>query len=170
MSGGMITQSEAEHFRRQISERRRLMYLEGLIPLLQKKLREMKGNAFGSLRVTQSWAFMPRGTAVPDPTAAAAVQAAEAEHQAEYRQTQERLRALILERERLRAHQELFTCCLRALPEQHRFLVEAKLMEDRPWREVETLYAARYGSSPHRDTLRRHLHQAVQTMEEIENS
>ena len=166
----MSPRNETEHFRRQISERRRLMYLESLIPLLQKKLREMKEPAYGSIRLTQNWDFLPGGAAPGNPTAAVAIRAADAENQTEYREAEEHLRAMIRERDALRGRQELFSCCLRALPEEQRFLVEAKLLEEKTWQEVETLYASRYGASPHRDTLRRHLRLALNAMGEIRNA
>ena len=156
-----------EELRRRASERRRLRYLEGVIPLLLQKLREMKREIYGDIRITQSWAFQPGRPGVGDPTAAVAARAAEITAQEEYRQTERRIRELTAERDRLRRRQDLFRCCLTALPEEQQFLIEAKVLEGKPWAELERLYENRYGERLHRDTLRRHLDQAIRTMRDV---
>ena len=156
-----------EEFRRRAAERGRLRYLEKIIPLLIKRQRELKNGVYGGLRLTQSWAFLPGRPGPADPTAAAAARAAEIEQQEEYRQTEQRLRALSQERDQLRRRMDLFDCCLTALPEEQRFLLEARVLEEKSWPEVERLYENRYGVRLHRDTLRRRLSQAVRTVRGI---
>lgn len=156
-----------EALRLRASERRRLRYLEGVIPLLLQKLREMKRDAYGGIRVTQSWAFQPGRPGVGDPTAAVAARAADITADEEYRKNEQHLRKLMAERDQLRRRQELFRCCLNALPEEQQFLIEAKVLEDRPWAELEQLYENRYGMRLHRDTLRRRLTAAIRTMRDI---
>ena len=153
--------------RRQASERQRLQYLESMILLLRQKLEEMRKDIYGGIRVTQSWAFQPGRPGVGDPTAAVAVRASDIEGQEEFERTEKRLRALTRERDRLRLKQELFDCSLRALPEEERFLVEVRVMENRPWSAVENLYENQYGIRLHRDTLRRRLSAAVHVMGEM---
>ena len=157
----------ADELRRRAAERGRLRYLEKVIPLLIKRQRELKNGVYGGLRLTQSWAFLPGRPGPADPTAAAAARAAEIEQQEEYRQTEQRLRALSQERDQLRRRMDLFNCCLTALPEEQRFLLEARVLEEKSWPEVEKLYENRYGVRLHRDTLRRRLGQAVRTVREI---
>lgn len=156
-----------EALRLRASERRRLRYLEGVIPLLLQKLREMKRDAYGGIRVTQSWAFQPGRPGVGDPTAAVAARAADITADEEYRKNEQHLRKLMAERDQLRRRQELFRCCLTALPEEQQFLIEARVLEDKSWNELEKLYENRYSVHLHRDTLRRHLRTAIQTLQEI---
>lgn len=153
--------------RRCVSERMRLKYLESLIPLLEQKQRECRQDIYSGIRLTQSWEGAMAHSAPGDPTAAVAARAADLETREEYRLTEQRIRVLTQERDRLRRRQQLFTCCLTALPEEQRFLVEAKILEGKAWTSVETLYENRYGQRLHRDTLRRRLTQAVQTLQEI---
>ena len=157
----------ADELRRHAAERGRLRYLEKIIPLLIKRQRELKNGVYDGLRLTQSWAFLPGRPGPADPTAAAAARAAEIEQQEEYRQTEQRIRALSQERDQLRRRMDLFDCCLTALPEEQRFLLEARVLEEKSWPEVERLYENRYGVRLHRDTLRRRLGQAVRTVREI---
>ena len=152
--------------RRCASERRRLAYLEGVIPLLARRLRELRQESpYASIRVTQRWADITSSCRFPgDPTAAVAVRAADAAGQAELRETERRLRDLTFEKETLLRRQEWADCFLRALAEDQQFLVETRLLQGQPWSRVETQYEARFGVRYHRDTLRRRLAAAVQML------
>ena len=153
--------------RARASERGRLRYLEKFIPLLLQRRREIRQEIYGGVRTTQSWAFLPGRPGPADPTAAAAARAADIASNEEYRRNEQRIRELTAERDRLRRRQELFACCMTALPEEQQFLVETKVMEDRPWGELEKLYENRYGVRLHRDTLRRRLREAVRVLGDI---
>ena len=161
---GRITPDELH---RAVSERRRLLYLENLIPLLRQKQRELRQDIYGSIRITQNWAFQSGKAWKADPTAAVAARAADLETQEEYSQTEQRLRALTQEREQLLRRQHFFDCCLNALPEEQRFLIEAKIVEGKTWNDIEALYENRYGSHLHRDTLRRRLSEGIRTLRDI---
>ena len=166
-AAGVQAPDPAAELRRLASERQRLRYLEGVLPLLGRRLREMRREVYGGIRVTQSWSSLPGRPGRADPTAAVAARAAEIENQEEYRRTEQRIRALTQERDLLRRRKDLFDCCLTALPEEQRFLIEAKVLEEKSWTDVEKLYENRYGIHLHRDTLRRRLHTAVQTISDI---
>ena len=153
--------------RRCASERRRLAYLNGLIPLLRQKLCELRRESpYEAIRITAGWSG-PAGRAVPgDPTAAVAVRAADSALRAELCRTERKLRELTAERELLSRRQDRAACCLNALREDERFVVEARVMQDLPWAQVEEAFEARFGVRYHRDTLRRRLSSAVRTLNE----
>ena len=148
-------------------EKGRLAYLETLVPLLIRRLREMRQDSTAGPRVTQSWSFLPRAGIIADPTGACAARAADLEQSEEYRAVQRRLQALCAERERLRRRVQLADCCLAALGDESRFLVEARLVDGRSWPQTETLYRQRYGVDYSSDTLRRKLRAACRTLENI---
>ncbi len=163
-AAGAPAPDTAAELRRLASERQRLRYLEGVLPLLGRRLREMKQEVYGGIRVTQNWSFLPGRANPGDPTAALAARAAEIALQDEYRQMEKRVRDMERERSALRRRQELLACGLRALPEEQRFLVETKIMDGRSWPETEDLYEKTYGYRLHRDTLRRRVGQAVKAL------
>ena len=163
-AAGVQAPDPAAELRRLASERQRLRYLEGVLPLLGRRLREMRREVYGGIRVTQSWSFLPGRTGPGDATAALAARAADIALQDEYRQLEKRIRDMDRERSVLRRRQELLACGLRALPEEQRFLVETKIMDGRSWPETEDLYEKAYGLRLHRDTLRRRVGQAVNAL------
>ena len=153
--------------RRCASERRRLSYLDSLIPLLEKRLRELRTDSPYEVRVTANWSGMPPRPGYGDPTAAAALRAIRSDFQAEVRQTGQKFHSLALEREQLLGRQARASCYLNALTADERYLIEARVIRNTPWTRVEQEYEARFGLRYHRDTLRRRLDSAVRTLNEV---
>ncbi len=146
------------------SDRARAEYLRRYIPLMEKRLSELKEEALQGI----GRALPPDAVRVScgpgDPTGRLAVRAAEDALTEEMRLCRDQLNGLRREAAALDAHLSLMECLLASLTEESRFLLTARYLDRVSWPELARRYQERYRVDYVPLTLRRRCAHAMDAL------
>ena len=146
------------------SDRARAEYLRRYIPLMEKRLSELKEEALQGI----GRALPPDAVRVScgsgDPTGRLAVRAAEDALTEEMRLCRDRLARMKDDYAALAAQLSMTDWLLATLPEESRFLVTARLADRLRWEDLPPRYHARFGIYYSVMTLRRRCAEAVDAL------
>ena len=146
------------------SDQARAEYLSKYIPLMEKRLAQMKEEALQGLGRGVCWEMPPRGGSPGDPTAQMALKAADYTMTEEMRMCRDRLRVLKKEAAALEAKLSMTQWLLETLTEESRFLLTERLIRHTRWQELPERYQERFGEYYAVLTLRRRVAQALDTL------
>ena len=160
----MDKQSLEQRLRRYRSDQVRAEYLRRYIPLMEKRLEEMKEEALRAIGHSLPPGAV-RGMPGPgDPTAMLGAKAAEYALTDDMRDFRDRLNSLKRECAMLEAQNALTECLLASLTEEGRFLLSCRYVERMNWSALTKPYEETYRVDYSEQTLRRKIRR---TLEEL---
>ena len=142
------------------SDQARAEYLRRYIPLMQKRLEEMKEEALQALGRGRPLDQMP-GAGPGDPTALLGMKAAEYALTEDMRAYRDRLGQLRRECALLEARNALTECLLASLPEEGRFLLTRRYVEHMRWPVLAREYEKQFHVDYTEQTLRRRAQRTI---------
>ncbi len=160
----MDRQTLEQKLRRYRSDQARAEYLRRYIPLMEKRLEEMKEEALQGIGRTLPPDAVRGGAGAGNPTALLGVKAAEYALTDEMRCCRDRINSLKRECAALEAQNALTECLLSTLTEEGRFLLTRRCMDHASWSALARDYEEKYHIYFTPQTLRR---RTVRTLEEM---
>ena len=146
------------------SDQARAEYLRRYIPLMEKRLEEMKEDALRDIGAAQPPDAVRGASGPGNPTAVLGIRAAEYALSDEIRDFRDRLNGLRRECAALETQNALTECLLSSLPDEGRFLLTCRYVEHVGWEALARRYEERYHVDYSPLTLRRRIRRTLDEM------